>query len=409
VPHPSPRQPSIPPRVLFLFTVAAVGSIPALAQPDATERQLREKKSFADRETQAVAQPFTGLATSQGITPGLFPVKSTGVSTAPLVEAAQAFLATLTPSQKLRTQFDVEDAEWRRWCNVDNGIYVRQGVSIKEMNGPQREAARNRLRVSLSAKGLALTDAIRKTDQTLREINGGDENYDEELYFFTVMGIPSPTKPWGWQIDGHHLVINTFVLGDQVVMTPTFLGGEPIHTTTGKYTDNVILQDEQNQGLALMQALDPAQRTAALLSPTKNKTDIQAEAFKDNAVIDYAGVAVSTFSPALKTKLRELIALFVNNEEAGHAKVKMEEIEAHLDQTWFAWVGGSSDDAVFYYRIHSPVILIEFDHQRPVGNTTIRERGQPTREHIHVVIRTPNGNDYGKDLLRQHLLEYHHQ
>ena len=29
-------------------------------------------------------------------------------------------------------------------------------------------------------------------------------------------------------------------------------------------------------------------------------------------------------------------------------------------------------------------------------------RGVPYKEHIHAVVRTPNGNDYGKDLLRQH-------
>jgi hypothetical protein len=26
----------------------------------------------------------------------------------------------------------------------------------------------------------------------------------------------------------------------------------------------------------------------------------------------------------------------------------------------------------------------------------------PTRRHIHTVVRAPNGNDYGQDLLRQH-------
>jgi hypothetical protein len=26
----------------------------------------------------------------------------------------------------------------------------------------------------------------------------------------------------------------------------------------------------------------------------------------------------------------------------------------------------------------------------------------PGKAHIHSVVRTPNGNDYGKDLLRQH-------
>jgi hypothetical protein len=30
-----------------------------------------------------------------------------------------------------------------------------------------------------------------------------------------------------------------------------------------------------------------------------------------------------------------------------------------------------------------------------------------TRDHIHTIVRTPNGNDYGKDLLRQHLLAEH--
>ena len=43
-----------------------------------------------------------------------------------------------------------------------------------------------------------------------------------------------------------------------------------------------------------------------------------------------------------------------------HAKVRMDEVRAHLDRTYFAWIGGSIPDAVFYYRIHSPVVLIEW-------------------------------------------------
>ena len=48
-----------------------------------------------------------------------------------------------------------------------------------------------------------------------------------------------------------------------------------------------------------------------------------------------------------------------------------DEVTARLDDTWFAWAGGTSDTDVFYYRIHSPVVLIEFDHQRPVGTRAI--------------------------------------
>ena len=58
----------------------------------------------------------------------------------------------------------------------------------------------------------------------------------------------------------------------------------------------------------------------------------------------------------------------------------------------------------FYYRVHSPVILIEFDHQRGIA----LDNDEPSRQHIHTVVRTPNGNDYGIDLLRQHRQQVDH-
>jgi len=43
-----------------------------------------------------------------------------------------------------------------------------------------------------------------------------------------------------------------------------------------------------------------------------------------------------------------------------------------------------------------------------VGTTSVNPRDRPTRAHIHIIVRTPNGNDYGKDLLRQHLAAHPH-
>jgi hypothetical protein len=369
---------------------------------------LAVKRRFARSEIAALAEPFTGVATSSGRVPGLFPIRASGVSTEPIRQAASSFLTTLTPEQQIRTVFAVDAPEWRRWSNVDNGIYVRQGVSLEEMTAEQHDAAFDLLRVSLSARGLRLSRDVMKTDQTLRELNHNILRYGEEKYFFTVMGIPSREEAWGWQLDGHHLVINYFVLGDQVVMTPVFLGGEPVVTESGKYQGNAILQEEQDQGLALLKSLSDDQRTAAILRPDKTVNNILAEANQDNRIVDYAGVSVSVLSTAQQQQLLELVDLFVSNMREGHARVRMDEVERHLDETYFAWIGGTDDDAVFYYRIHSPVILIEFDHQRPVGTRHLRPPDVPTRQHIHIVVRTPNGNDYGKDLLRQHLEAHPH-
>ena len=112
---------------------------------------------------------------------------------------------------------------------------------------------------------------------------------------------------------------------------------------------------------------------------------------------------------AQQTALVALIAHFVDNTNEGHAKVKMEEVVAHLDETHFAWIGGMEDGSVFYFRVQSPVILIEFDQQKPINLRQFSKTPDlPTKDHIHIVVRTPNGNDYGKDLLRQHLLAQPH-
>ncbi|MGW7425579.1 response regulator [Streptomyces sp. NPDC054813] len=67
-------------------------------------------------------------------------------------------------------------------------------------------------------------------------------------------------------------------------------------------------------------------------------------------------------------------------------------------------------DAVEYVRVHSPVVWVEVGCQAPgplrgaYGGT----QGVPTQMHVHSVIRTPNGNDYGKELIRRHCLTSPH-
>jgi Protein of unknown function (DUF3500) len=342
-------------------------------------------------------EPFKGVTTSGAVIPGLFQVRSTGVSTAPVRDAAVTFLATLTPEQRAKTTFPVDDGEWRKWNNIHR--YVRQGVSFKEMSEAQRAAAFGLLGAGLSAKGLETSRNIMRLNETIAEMTKRFEEYGEGLYNITVMGEPSATTPWGWQLDGHHLVINYFVLRDQVVMTPTFMGSEPIRAESGKYAGTVVLQEEQNKGLAVVQALDAAQQKKAILQAEKTANNAQAQAFRDNLLLDYAGLRASEMTEPQRTLLLALIAEYVGNMSDGHAKVRMEEVRKHLPDTYFAWIGATGADAVFYYRIHSPVILIEFDHQTPVA---LAGPKVPGRIHVHSVVRTPNGNDYGKDLLRQH-------
>jgi Protein of unknown function (DUF3500) len=297
--------------------------------------------------------------------------------------------------------------EWRKWMN--QSFYVRQGVSFLEMTAAQRELAFGLLRASLSARGVKQTRDIMKLNETLGELTGNNfDEYGEWRYHITVMGKPSATEPWGWQFDGHHAVINYFVLGDQVVMTPFFAGSEPAVATSGKYKGTAVLQEEQDRGLVLINTLDAAQRQKAILKFSKTGDENLTEAWRDNVVLDYAGIRATDLTAQQRQQLLGLVSLYVDNMDAGHARVKMEEVRSQLDHTWLAWIGTTTPGSVFYYRIHSPVILIEFDHQRPVGLRHLMDPSKPNTAHVHTVVRTPNGNDYGKDLLRQHYAQQLH-
>jgi hypothetical protein len=387
------------------MSVVASGN-PSLAQQPSGERIERARRLSHEAEDRGLAEPFKGVTTDGTVVPDLFPIRATGVSTAPIRQAAEAFLATLTPAQRTKTMFAVDDPEWRKWMNQH--FYLRQGTSFKEMTEAQREAAVALLRASLSAKGLQQSRDIMRLNHTLGELNNNNfDEYGEWLYWITVMGAPSETEPWGWQLDGHHLIINYFVLGDQVVMTPIFMGSEPVTAPSGTYQGTTVLQAEQRKGLALINALDDAQRQKAILAGSKTGNHNVGEAFKDNLVLDYAGIRAAELTATQQEQLLDLIGEYVRNMRDGHAQVKMDEVRQHLDETRFAWIGETGTHSVFYYRIHSPVVLIEFDHQTPIALGHL-ERGKPTREHIHTVIRTPNGNDYGKDLLRQHYQQHPH-
>jgi hypothetical protein len=393
--------------LVVILVAAFAGAVvfgPASAQGASELQQMRQ--AFSERSDATLAEPYRGI-TSGAPDRDLFPIRATGVSTEPVRLAAQAFLAALTPDQRARTTYPVDDVEWRKWANQD--VYIRQGVSFLDMTDAQREKAFDLIRAGLSAKGFTQTRDIMRLNHTLGELNDNNfDRYGEWRYYLTVMGEPSAAEPWGWQFDGHHAVINYFVLRDQIVMTPLFAGSEPVVARIGKYAGTMVLQEEQTRGLAMFNALDAAQRSQAIVSVSKTGNNNIGEAFKDNQALDYAGIRATALNEAQRRQLIDLIGLFVSNMREGHARVRLDEVRHHLDRTYFAWIG-NPESKVFYYRIHSPVILIEFDHQVPVGLRHLSPTPTlPNPEHVHVVIRTPNGNDYGKDLLRQHYAQHPH-
>ncbi|MFI1050659.1 DUF3500 domain-containing protein [Streptomyces griseoruber] len=346
---------------------------------------------------------FVGVTTDGKVVDDLYSIHSTDVSTDKVVQAAQAFLDALTSKERKASVFDVDDDEWLKWSNVDG--YERQGARMGDLTEKQRNLGYALLGAALSADGLTRSRNIMKLNGYLGEYSGGGkETLTEGAYFFTFMGTPSTTEPWGFQYEGHHLAINYFVLGDQVVMTPTFMGSEP---TSATYNGEKItlFRTETRAGLTLLRSLTAAQRKKVVSSETKAGDNFKAGAGQDNAQIAYQGLAAKDWTEAQRNNLLDLVRVYVGNLDDGHAEVKMTEVEKHLDDTYFSWIGEMEDSSAFYYRVHGPVVLIEYDAQSPIAYET--QNRNPSQHHIHTIIRTPNGGDYGVDLLKLHLENDH--
>ena len=360
-------------------------------------------------------RPFTGITTDGAVQAGLFSLEPQGAPADAMADAARALLDRMSSGQRKRAQFPVGSERWRRWQNTE--LYLEEhGLRLDEAGDGLREAALDVLRAGLSPRGFEKTRAVMRLNAFLGELVGGKAVLGEWSFTFCLFGTPSPAEPWGWQLFGHHLSLSCLILGEQMVLTPCFMGAEPAHADMGPHAGLGLFEDEELKGLALMRSLSPEMRGRALVSHSMKGEDHPpgrwhfadhlhlGGAHQDNRVVPYEGLPCDTLSARQKRDLLDLIECYVEPLPPGPLRARIDEVERHLPDTHFCWIGGTGEASTFYYRIQSPVVFIEFDHHSGVFLTN----PEPARFHVHTIVRTPNGNDYGVDLLRQHYARSEH-
>ncbi|KJK68131.1 Protein of unknown function DUF3500 [Aspergillus parasiticus SU-1] len=121
-------------------------------------------------------------------------------------------------------------------------------------------------------------------------------------------------------------------------------------------------------------------------------------AFQDNRVIPNEGIQVEQMPQPQQEDLLHLISFYLDILPSGPYNARVNQVKRHWNETYFCWIGGYGDEDAFYYRIQSPVLMIEFDHHSGV----FLLNKEPAKYHIHTIVRTPNGNDYGREWIRLH-------
>ncbi|NHO53823.1 DUF3500 domain-containing protein [Acetobacter estunensis] len=271
------------------------------------------------------------------------------------------------------------------WSNFPVSDVPRPGLQMGQLTAPQRDAALHLLQTLLSAKGYQKVLDIMGSDQALAD-SGTPFASGKAVYTIGIFGEPSATTPWMVQFGGHHLGLNVVIDGEHGVMTPTLTGAQPaIYRTEGRTVR--VLAGENDKAFALLDSLSAQQRQQAVLPYQVD--DLVSGPGHDGEVIVPEGIKGSFLTITQKKLLMDVIEEWAGIINDAYAAPRLKEIEAGLNETWFAWSGplthmpghnGSS-----YYRIQGPHLLIEFSPQGVGGDATM---------HVHTVYRDPT-NSYG--------------
>lgn len=347
---------------------------------------------------------------------------TSGANTAAVAAKADAFLATLTDTQKKKVQREAGSQDVKAsWSNFPSSIYPRIGVYLGELSGKQLAAALDMMKTALSEQGYAQLEALRAADTYLGSqegsggggggapsggtppsgsapsggapggsstsldgaSKGGDKDYDGGNYFITIWGTPSKTDKWLLQYTGHHFTTNIAYQGDRVSFGPEFSGVEPIEYTAGGKT----VEPLKDQGDAFKTIIANLGDQASDAKLSSSFDDLLLGAQKDTGFPSKPeGATVSDLPAKAQAAVKDAIKAYVGDLPKAAADAKMKEYEDAFDETSFAYAGIADDRTQgFYARLDGPKLWIEISTQNAIV---------VSGTHYHSVYRE-QGSDYG--------------
>jgi hypothetical protein len=299
--------------------------------------------------------------------------------------AATVLLDALDDQQRSQAARPFGDDAARRW--LEYRPRRRPGACLADAAPAARKAAHRLLATGLGEHGYAQAAVIMALEEVLDRRENWRLGRHSGDYWVCVFGDPAGDEPWSWRFEGHHLSVTMTVHGADVSPAPVFLGANPAAVYHRGRPVSRPLGPEEDLGRALLQALAPAQRAAAVCADQAPRDIRSATSAQARPMMTPLGVAAAEFTPGARALLDEIIALYLGR--LAPALAGREEARIAGGDLYFAWAGPAEPGTRHYYRIQGDDLLIEYDNTTSDGN------------HAHTVLRRPR-SDFGADILATH-------
>jgi hypothetical protein len=304
--------------------------------------------------------------------------------------AGTALLAALDEPARASATYPFDDDAARRW--LEYRPRPRPGVCLADLDRAGRKAAHRLLATALSPPAYAQAMAIIALEEVLDRAEGWRRGRHSGDYWVAVFGDPARDDRWSWRVEGHHLSVTMTVAADQVSPAPVFFGANPATVRHAGRPVSRPLGAEEDLARALLDAMGPAGRDAAIVADDAPADIISATRPSVPGPIEPLGVPAERLGPTGRALLDQLVALYLDRlppelaaREAGRL---------HGGPLHFAWAGPTRPGQRHYYRVQGDDLLIEYDNTTEDGN------------HAHTVLRRP-ASDFGADVLAAHRAEAH--
>ena len=332
-----------------------------------------------------------------------------------VVDAADAFLATLSAEQRATAQIELTRRLAIRWSNFPGGSNLRNGVFFRELKPDQVEAALKVARIALGEEGFSRFQEVRATDDAFAKGGrggrgpggpaqkkadggpnqkkadggpaqkkgrgpggGGGMNFGSGNYMIAFLGKPSKTTPWLLQLGGHHLAINIYYKGASGASTPYHVAAQPTNWKDDQGKEHAPLAPMRDAMHGLVNSLTPEQSKRAKLDASFS--DVYVGPGKDGKFPAISeGVPVSELSDASKDFVKKAIAAWTG--DSPQAALFREIYDAELDKIKVSFSGSTNvGDRGDYVRIDGPRVWIEFcsqgsDHYHTIWRDRLTDYG----------------------------------
>ncbi len=294
---------------------------------------------------------------------------------------AQAFVATLTPTQSSSAVLPYTLTNAQKWSNLPAGLSARFGINLASLNATQLTAFRN-----LMLAVLAQSPTNEGYDEMVGSLvadnylyyAGGGTTYGAGNFYVSILGTPSTTTTWELLFTGHHYTQPyTFNGPAGNGYTPAFRAIEPTTPVSNTPDNGRTYQPMEQERLAfaaLLTALSSTELATARLSTTFSDVLLGPNAnwqFPTTKV----GLRVGNLDATKQALVLNAIKLYVNDLDATTAATVLAKYTSELADTYIAYTGNTSVTATNdYIRIDGPNVWIEFSYQ---GGVIIRNAPHP--------------------------------